>query len=260
MLMAMDIGNTNIVLGVYEGEQLLAHWRIASDQNKTVDEYGILLQQLFAHHQLAHKSVTAVIICSVVPNLTGVMQHMAEQYFHVAPLIVGQGLKTGLVIRYENPKEVGADRVVNAVAAIQKYGPPLVIVDFGTATTFCAVNKNGEYLGGAIAPGIGISVDALFERTAKLPKVDLALPKTVIGRNTTHAIQSGLTYGYCALVDGMVKRIIDELGEDVKETKVIATGGLAEMIKSHTQSIQQVDQLLTLEGLRILYERNKNQR
>lgn len=259
MLLVFDIGNTNIVAGLYENKTLVSHWRISSDKDRTIDEYGVLLKQLFDFHGIK-AAIDKAIIASVVPNLTGTLKGVVERYFGIKPLVVGQGLKTGLVIRYENPKEVGADRVVNAVAAIEKYGTPLVLVDFGTATTFCAINKAGEYLGGAIAPGIGISTDALFQRTAKLPKVELMVPKNAIGRNTVNAIQSGLIFGYCGLVDGMVKRFKKELGEGAEETKVIATGGLADMLKAHTETIDLVDQDLTLEGLRILYERNASER
>ncbi len=256
MLLAIDIGNTNIVLGLYEGKKLLEHWRLSSDKSRTADEYGILLKQLLHAGQRDGKEVHQVIISSVVPDLTGTWKMMSERYFHIKPLVVGQGVKTGLVIRYENPKDVGADRIVNAVAAIDKYGAPLVIVDFGTATTFCAVNEKGEYLGGAIAAGIGLSMEALFSRTAQLPKVELVVPKNVIGRNTVNAIQSGLLYGYCGLVDGMTKRFAEELGPGLSGVTVVATGGLAEMIAKNSSTIDYVDQMLTLEGLRILYERN----
>ena len=255
MLLAIDIGNTNIVLGLYEGKKLLEHWRLSSDKSRTADEYGILLKQLLHTTHRDCKDVHQVIISSVVPDLTGTWKMMSERYFCIKPLVVGQGLKTGLVIRYENPKDVGADRIVNAVAAIEKYGAPLVIVDFGTATTFCAVNEKGEYLGGAIAAGIGLSMEALFSRTAQLPKVELVVPKNVIGRNTVNAIQSGLLYGYCGLVDGMTKRFADELGPGLAGVTVVATGGLAEMIAKNASTIDYVDQMLTLAGRRILYER-----
>ena len=197
MLLAFDIGNTNIVIGVFQQKNLLADWRIASDRLKTYDEYGLLVEQLFQCSNLRRADVTDIIISSVVPNLTDVLKLMCERYFHMAPMVVGNGLKTGMPIRYENPKEVGADRIVNAVAAIELYGAPLIILDFGTATTFCVVNEKGEYLGGAIAPGIGISLNALVERTAQLPKVEMTVPDKVIGKTTVHAIQSGLLYGYC---------------------------------------------------------------
>ncbi len=257
MLLAFDIGNTNIVIGVFQKNELLANWRIASDRQKTRDEYGLLVQQLFQCSGLKREDVKDIIISSVVPNLTDVIKRTCEQYFQLAPLVVGQGLKTGMPIRYDNPKEVGADRIVNAVAAIEEYGAPLIILDFGTATTFCMVNEKGEYLGGAIAPGVGISLNALVERTAQLPKVEMVVPEKVIGKTTVHAIQSGLLYGYCGMVDGMVRRIADEMQLPLSEVKVIATGGLAEVIHSNTETIQIIDQMLTLKGLLLLYNRNE---
>ena len=257
MLLAFDIGNTNIVIGVFQEDNLLADWRIASDRNKTHDEYGLLVQQLFQCSNLKREDVDDIIVSSVVPNLTDVIKRTCEQYFHLAPLVVGHGLKTGMPIRYDNPREVGADRIVNAVAAIEEYGAPLIILDFGTATTFCVVNEKGEYLGGAIAPGIGISLNALVERTAQLPKVEMNVPEKVIGKTTVHAIQSGLLYGYCGLVDGMVRRIADEMELPLETIKVIATGGLAELIHANSETIQYVDQMLTLKGLRTLYNRNE---
>ena len=196
MLLTIDIGNSNIVIGVFQQEKLLADWRNASDRSKTYDEYGLLMEQLFQCSNLKRSDVKDIIVSSVVPNLTDVFKLTCERYFHLAPLIVGNGLKTGMPIRYENPKEVGADSIVNAVAAIELYGAPLIILDFGTATTFCVVNEKGEYLGGAIAPGVGISANALIEKTAQLPKVEMVVPDHVIGRNTINAIQSGLLYGY----------------------------------------------------------------
>lgn len=257
MLLAFDIGNTNIVIGVIQNDALLADWRIASDRKKTHDEYGLLMQQLFQCSHIQQEDVKDVIISSVVPNLTDVIKRTCEQYFHLVPLVVGNGLKTGMPIRYDNPREVGADRIVNAVGAVEEYGAPLIILDFGTATTFCVVNEKGEYLGGAIAPGIGISLNALVECTAQLPKVEMVIPEKVIGKTTVHAIQSGLLYGYCGLVDGMVRRIAEEMGMPLAEVKVIATGGLAELIYKNSETIQYIDQMLTLKGLRILYQRNE---
>lgn len=260
MLLAFDIGNTNIVIGVFQQDRLLADWRVASDRQKTYDEYGLLLEQLFQCSGLQRSDVKDIIISSVVPNLTDILRLMCERYFRLTPMVVGNGLKTGMLIRYENPKEVGADRIVNAVAAIELYGAPLIILDFGTATTFCVVNENGEYLGGAIAPGIGISANALVEKTAQLPKVEMSVPDHVIGKNTINAIQSGLLYGYCGLVDGMVRRIAAELDMPLTDIKVIATGGLAELIHANSETIQKVDQMLTLQGLRILYNKNRKMR
>lgn len=257
MLLAFDIGNTNIVIGVFREEQLIADWRIATDRQKTYDEYGLLMEQLLQTAGLSRKQITSIIISSVVPNLTGIVKIMCDVYFGMAPMVVGSGMKTGMPIRYENPKEVGADRIVNAVAAIEEYGCPLIILDFGTATTFCVVNEKGEYLGGAIAPGIGISANALVEKTSQLPKVELVVPEHVVGKNTVNAIQSGLLYGYCGLVDGMVNRIAREQGWSKNQVKVIATGGLAEILAEHTATIQQVDQMLTLKGLHLLYKKNR---
>ena len=257
MLLAFDIGNTNIVIGAFDGEQLLNHWRITSDRQKTYDEYGLLLNQLFQSSGLKRTDVDDIIISSVVPNLTDVFRTMCERYFELEPLVVGNGLKTGMSIRYDNPKEIGADRIVNAVAAIEQYGAPLIILDFGTATTFCVVNEKKEYLGGAIAPGIGISLNALVEKTAQLPKVEMTVPDKVIGKTTVSAIQSGLLYGYCGLVDGMVHRIIAELGCAQEDVTVVATGGLAEVIHEHSETIGQVDQMLTLKGLLTIYKRNE---
>ena len=245
MLLAFDIGNTNIVIGVFQNNTLLADWRIASDRQKTHDEYGLLVEQLFQCSNLKREDVKDIIISSVVPNLTDVIKRTCEQYFKLAPMVVGQGLKTGMPIRYDNPKEVGADRIVNAV------------LDFGTATTFCVVNEKGEYLGGAIAPGVGISLNALVERTAQLPKVEMVVPDKVIGKTTVHAIQSGLLYGYCGMVDGMVRRIAAELAMPLEKIGVIATGGLAEVIHANTETIQTIDQMLTLKGLLLLYNRNE---
>lgn len=257
MLLAFDIGNTNIVIGMFQEDTLLNHWRITSDRQKTYDEYGLLLEQLFQSCGLKRSDVDDVIISSVVPNLTDVFRTVCERYFQIVPLVVGNGLKTGMSIRYDNPKEIGADRIVNAVAAIEQYGAPLIILDFGTATTFCVVNEKKEYLGGAIAPGIGISLNALVEKTAQLPKVEMTVPDKVIGKTTVNAIQSGLLYGYCGLVDGMVKRITAELGCKQEDVTVVATGGLAEVIHAHSETIGQVDQMLTLKGLLTIYKRNE---
>ena len=256
MLLAFDVGNTNIVLGVYKGETLLNHWRMATDKSKTSDEYGMLVNQLFQYDGLDLNDVEDVIISSVVPPLMYSLQHMAYKYCKKEAMVVGPGIKTGVNIKYDNPKQVGADRIVNAVAAFEKYGGPLVIVDFGTATTFCAISEKGEYMGGTISPGIKISSEALFQNAAKLPRVELIKPGHVICKNTVSSMQSGIIYGYIGLVDYIVKRMKQELG-DHPNTKAIATGGLANLIASESETINEVNGLLTLEGLRIIYERNK---
>jgi type III pantothenate kinase len=254
MLLVFDIGNTNIVLGAYEGEELLQHWRVSTDRQKTGDEYGILINNLFTYGGLSIKDISAVIISSVVPPLVVPLVRMCQRYFKVEPLVVGPGIKTGIFIKYENPREVGADRIVNAVAAHQKYSGPLIIVDFGTATTFCAIGENGDYLGGAIAPGIGISTEALFQRAAKLPRIELVKPKSVICRNTVTSMQSGIIYGFVGQVDGIVSRMKAEMDQEVY---VIATGGLANLIAQETTAINAVEHFLTLEGLRIIYDLNQ---
>lgn len=256
MLLAIDIGNTNIVFGVFQDKDLIANWRLATDRNRTADEYGILLKELFSLSKINRQDVAGVIISSVVPPVNGLLESMVKRYFCLNPILVGPGIKTGISIKMENPREVGADRIVNAVAAHALYGGPLIIVDFGTATTFCCVNAKGEYLGGAIAPGIGISTEALFARAAKLPRVELTKPSSVIGKNTISAMQSGIIYGFAGQVEMMVKRMKQEIGSDAQ---VIATGGLAPVIAKETTVIDKINSSLTLTGLRILYERNQAQ-
>lgn len=256
MVLVIDVGNTNIVLGIYKGEELLKSWRIATDKNKSSDEYGMLIDRLFSYNGYKLTEVDAVIISSVVPPLMYSLQAMSMKYCDKEALVVGPGIKTGMNIIYDNPREVGADRIVNAVSAYNKYGGPVIIVDFGTATTFCGVSEQGEYLGGVIAPGIKISSEALFQRAAKLPKVELKKPEKVIGRNTVNSMQSGIIYGYVGLVDYIIDRMKSE--QNLQKAKVIATGGLSTMIASETKNINEIDKLLTLEGLRIIYELNKD--
>lgn len=255
MLLTIDIGNTNITFGLYEGTSLNASWRIRTIHDKTADEYGILMEQLFHHRGYRPDQVTGAAMASVVPPLTPVFVQACRQYVGQTPLVVDAGVRTGVRIRYDNPREVGADRVVDAAAVRALYRLPACVVDFGTATTFDAVSAEGDYLGGAIAPGIGIAAQALFERTAKLPRVELTRPPSVIGHNTTHSMQSGILFGYVGLVEGMVARFKAELGP---ETCVIATGGLAEIIARETDVIEIVDPWLTLHGLRVIYEMNND--
>ena len=253
-LLAIDIGNTNIVLGLYDGERLAAQWRISTDHARMPDEYAMLLFDLFAHVDQEPGSVQGIIVASVVPPLTTVFVEMSERYLHQTPLMVDAGVRTGVRVRYDNPRDVGADRVVNAVAAYRIYGGPACVVDFGTGTTFDGISAEGDYLGGAIAPGVHIAAEALFSRTTKLPRIDIARPPRAIGTNTVHSMQSGLLFGYVGLVEGMVARFRDELGPNLR---VIATGGLANLIAAETPVIQVVDQELTLKGLRLIWEMNQ---
>jgi len=254
MLLAIDIGNTAITIGVFNGESLRAHWSIATDVENLVDEYAILLLNLLRTEELESKDIDEAILGSVVPSLTPVFQNVCRRYFKVTPLVVDPGVKTGLRILYDSPRDVGADRVIDAVAAIKLYGPPLIVVDFGTATVFDAISKDGDYVGGAIAPGIGIAMEALFERTAKLPRIELERPKTAIGKTTVTAMQSGIVFGYVGLIEGIVARMKAELEG---EPKVVATGGLAALIAKETPVIQIVNQDLTLVGLRLIQEANR---
>ena len=253
MLLVIDVGNTNIVLGIFKDQELVDHWRVSTDRLRTTDEYGVLIRHLFYLNGVNSEEIDAIIISSVVPPVMPTLERMCQRYFGLTPLVIGPGVKTGMDIKYDNPREVGADRIVNAVAAYEKFGGPVIIIDFGTATTFCAVDKKGTYLGGAICPGIGISTDALVQRTAKLPRIEVVSTDKVICRNTVESMQAGVFYGFVGQVDGIVARMRKELG---CKAKVVATGGLAVIVAPATDAIDVVEPMLTLEGLRIIYDRN----
>ncbi len=258
MLLAFDVGNTNIVFGIYKEHKLLDHWRVATNTLQTADGYAATLGVLFQLNGLRFEDVEDVIISTVVPPIVPILETMARRYFHVKPIIVGPGIKTGMNILYDNPKELGADRIVNAVAAIHKYGGPAIVIDLGTATTFCVINEKSQYLGGAVAPGIGISMEALFQRASKLPRIEFKKTKNCICRNTVTAMQAGIYYGFVGQVDGIVAHIKEELGQS--DITVIATGGLAALIAEGSHTIDVVDPMLTLDGLLILYEKNKEEK
>ncbi|MDY3119074.1 MAG: type III pantothenate kinase [Peptoniphilus sp.] len=256
MLLVIDVGNTNIVFGVYKGKELIHDWRISSDNDKTSDEFGMLVTEMLNNVQLKPVNIEAVIMSSVVPNIMHTMQNMIVKYFHQYPLVVGAGIKTGINIRYDNPKEVGADRIVNAVASVEKYGGPCIIIDLGTAITFCVVDDKKNYLGGLILPGISISADALVSRTSKLPKIEIIKPEKVIGKNTVSSMQNGLYYGFSSMIDGIVMHICKELGRAAEDIKIIATGGFSSLLVTDSRYDILIDRDLTLDGLRILYEMN----
>ncbi|HVF57724.1 MAG TPA: type III pantothenate kinase [Pyrinomonadaceae bacterium] len=256
MLLVMDVGNTNTSLGVFEGEQLVTHWRLTTARARTVDEYGVHARNLFELAGLEFQAITAVAIASVVPQLNYTLKRMSEVYFHRTPFFIDHTSDTGLTILYDPPSDVGADRIVDAVAAVHKYGAPCIVVDFGTATNFEVIDAEGRYLGGVLTPGISVSSDALFAHAARLPRVAIERPRTVIGTSTVGAIQSGLYYGYAGLVDGILRHMIDELGF---KPRVVATGGLAPLIATGAELIDVVDLTLTLDGLRLVYERNRRE-
>lgn len=259
MIFVLDVGNTNIVLGIYKGKELLVDWRLSTDHKRSSDEYGIQVRQLFEQNNIKISDIEGVIISSVVPNIMYSLEHMIRKYFDKTPIVVGPGVKTGINIKYDNPKEVGADRIVNAVSAFDIYKNSMIIIDFGTATTFCAITKNGDYLGGTICPGIKISSDALFEKAAKLPRVELSKPETIICKNTVASMQAGIVYGYIGQVDYIVRKMKEEMmAKGEEEPIVIATGGLAKLIAEESSTIDKVESFLTLDGLRIIYEKNRD--
>lgn len=253
MIFVLDIGNTNTVLGVFENDTLKYEWRIKTDRHRTEDEFGVLIKLLFDHKEVSLSDITGIIISSVVPPIMAALESMCKSYFNIDPLIIGQDVKSSLGMRYPRPNEIGADRIVNAVGAIEKYGAPLIIVDFGTATTYCYINEQQEYVGGIISPGIKISMEALYQKAAKLPKIEIQPPANIIGSSTIEAMQSGVFYGYIGQVDGIIKRIEQEM---TVKPKVVATGGLAPLLADASETIDIVDPHLTLTGLYLIYQRN----
>jgi type III pantothenate kinase len=254
MLLVIDVGNSNNVIGLFSGKELISHWRIRTEWNRTADEYWVLFKEFILSNDVEIDTIDDIIIACVVPSLIPVLQEMARKYFSNEPLIVGPGIKTGISILYRNPTEVGADRIVNSVAAFEKYGGPLIIVDFGTATTFDVVSKKGEYMGGVIFPGIQISLEALFKNTAKLPRIDMQVPDKVIGKSTVESIRSGAVYGFAGMIENVVKQIKNELGQSAH---VVATGGIVDWVASKTSVFDTLDPFLTLDGLRIIYDKNQ---
>lgn len=254
VILVFDIGNTNIKLGLFDDKNMVEYWRLSTSRTKTSDEFGIVIENMFAHSGVSKSVVTGIIISSVVPTVNYTIEHMCRDFFHLTPLFVTPGIKTGLNIRYENPKELGADRICNGVAAFTHYGGPCIYIDFGTATTYGAVDANGSFLGGCICPGIRIASEALVTGTAKLPHFELNKPKSVIGKNTIHNLQSGIIYGYVGQVEYIVARMKEEM--DAKDAKVIATGGFAHLLASETKIIDHIDGMLTLKGLRLIYQKN----
>jgi len=256
MLLVIDVGNTNTVIGVYDGDELVGDWRIVTVPDRTADEYGILIQNLYYSSKISSRDIQDIIVSCVVPPMVSIIDELCKKYFKINPLYIEPGIKTGMPIYYDNPREVGADRIVNAVAAFHHTKREVIVVDFGTATTFDCVSEKGEYIGGVIAPGLATSSEALFSKASKLPKVELIRPKMVIGKNTIHSMQSGIILGYVDLVDGLVNRIKNEMGKD---PSVIATGGLAELISKESKTIGEVDRYLTLKGLKIIFQLNKSE-
>jgi len=256
MILVLNAGNSNIALGIFEQDKLKHHWRMETNRHKTEDEYAMQVKAFFSHIQIAFEHIKGIIISSVVPPIMYVLEEMCRKYFHIKPLIVGPGVKNGLNIKYENPREVGADRIVNAVAAIEEYGgkSPLIVIDFGTAITYCYINEKGDYLGGAIAPGIAISTEALYARASKLPRIEITRPSNVIGKNTISAMQAGIIFGFVGQVEGIVSRMKEN---SKSEPLIVATGSLAKIIANETTMIDIVDDLLTLKGLHVIYKRNQ---
>lgn len=255
MILAIDVGNTNIVLGAFKEDELVTHWRMTTNVHQTSDELGIFIYNLLRHNNIEVEEIEHVVVASVVPDIMRSLEYGIKKYLKTAPLIIGPGIKTGINIRTDNPKELGADRIVNAVAALYLYGSPVIVIDFGTATTFDVINEEGSYIGGVIAPGVNISAEALWQRAAKLPKIEIQKPNKIIGKNTVDSMQAGLFYGYVGQVDYIVKKIKREL--NCTNVKVVATGGLARLIAGESKMIEEVNDFISLQGLKIIYEKNK---